>query len=150
VHDLKDFSLTQSEFTELKALGDISQRYATLSRLYIGVLSRTIVVVPRRYAIVRGRFGCAALCMALVDSSAADGSKCKFEFDFTIAGDVSRIEFLKLTQEISSREDLKDYKLKLPDFQRETPPSTLQTTFKSDVQFPAGTDAHTFALTVSI
>src|SRR5215813_1062137 len=88
--------------------------------------------------------------MALVDSSAADGSKCKFEFDFTIAPEVSRIEFLKLTEEILRRDDLKDYKLKLPDFQCDTPPSTLQTTFKSDVQFTAGVDPHTFAVTVSI
>jgi hypothetical protein len=149
-NDLKDFSLKQTEFTELKALGDVSQRYPTLSRLYIGVLSRTIVVIPRRYSVVRGRLGCAALCMALVDSSAADGSKCKFEFDFTIAPEVSRIEFLKLSQEILRREDLKGYTLKLPDFQRDTPPSTLQTQFKSNGQFSAGTDPHTFAVTVSI
>jgi hypothetical protein len=149
-NDLKDFSLSQTEFTELKALGDVSQRYPTLSRLYIGVLSRTIVVIPRRYSVVRGRSGCAALCMALVDSSAADGSKCKFEFDFTIAPEVSRIEFLKLTQEILSREDLKGYTPKLPDFQRDNPPSTLQTEFKSDVHFSAGTDPHTFSVSVSI
>ena len=149
-NDLKAFSLSQTEFTELKALGDVRQRYPTLSALYIGVLSRTIVVIPRSYSIVRGRLGCAALCMALVDSSATDGSKCKFEFDFTIAPAVSRIEFLKLTQEISSREDLKDFTPKLPEFQRDTPPSTLQTEFKSSVQFNAGVDPHTFAVTVSI
>src|SRR6266581_536565 len=82
VKDLKDFSGSQTEFAELKALGDVSQRYPTLSRLYIGVLSRKIVVVPRRYSVVRGSSGCAATCFALVDSSAADGSNCKFEFDF--------------------------------------------------------------------
>ena len=148
--DLKDFSLGQTEFTELKALGDVSLRYSTLSRLYIGVLSRTIVVIPKRYSVVRGRLGCAALYMALVDSSAADGSKCKFEFDFTIAPEVSRIEFLKLTQEILSREELKGYTLKLPNFQRDNPPSTLQTQFKSNVQFSHGTGPHTFAVTVSV
>src|SRR6266568_1296917 len=148
--DLKDFSLSQSEFAELKALGDVSQRYPTLSKLYIGVLSRTIVMIPKRYSIVRGRAGCAALCVALVDSSAAAGSKCKFEFDFTIAPEVSRIEVQRLALEISNREELKGYTLKLPDFQRQNPPSTLQTEFSSNVQFSAGQFPHTFALTVSI
>ena len=148
--DLKEFSLRQSEFTELKALGDINQRYPSLSRVYIGVLSRTIVVIPSRYSIVRSRVGCAALCMALVDSAASGASKCKFEFDFTIAPEVSRIEFLQLAQEISNKPDLKDYVLKLPDFKHDNPPSTLQTTFKSSVDFTGGTDAHTFAVSVSI
>jgi hypothetical protein len=146
VDDLRAFALKQSEFTELKALGDISLRYPTLSRAYIGVRSRTIIVIPRRYSIVCGHAGCAALCMALVDSSAADGSKCKFEFDFTIAPEISRIEIANLVREVVNREGLQDYTVKLPDFQHDTPPSTLMTAFKSKVEF----GAHSFALTVSI
>lgn len=149
-NDLKGFSLNQSEFTELKALGDIGQKYPSLSHAYLGVLSRTIVVIPSRYSIVRSHVGCAAMCMALVDSAASDGSKCKFEFDFTIAPEISRIEFLKLAQEISSRTDLKDCTLKLPDFLHNNPQSTLQTAFQSSADFAVGTDAHTFAITVSI
>jgi len=150
VKDLKDFSLSQTEFAELHSIERFGERYQTLSRLYIGVISRTIVAIPRRYSIVRSSAGCAALCMALVDSSAADGSKCKFEFDFTIAPEVSRIEWEKLTQEIKNIEDLKDYNLKLPDFLGVTPPSTLQTTFKSSVDISAGSDPKTFAVTVAI
>ena len=150
VGDLTDFSGSQTEFAELKALGDVSERYPTLSRLYIGVLSRKIVVIPRRYSVLRGRSGCAATCYALVDSSAADGSKCKFEFDFTIAPEISRIEFHKLTQEILNREELRGYTPTLPNFLHVTRPSTLQTDFKSGVAFAAGTDAKTFAVTVSI
>jgi len=149
-NDLKDFSLSQTEFLELKALGDISQRYSTLSRLYMGVLSRTIVVIPKRYSIVRGRLGCLARCLALMDSSAASGSKCKFQFDFTIAPEVSRIEILRLTQEVLGREELKDCTLKLPDFHSGTPLSTLQTTFVSNVQFSAGADPHTFVINAYI
>ena len=148
--DLKDFSLSQSEFVELKALGDVSQRFPTLSRLYMGILSRTIVVVPRRYSIVRSSSGCAATCMALVDSSAGAGSKCKFEFDFTIAPEVSRIEFLKLTQEIQGRDDLKGFTPKLPDFISANPPSTLQTAFKSSADISRGADGKTFAVTVVV
>ena len=148
--DLNAFSVSQTEFAELKALGDISQKYPTVSRLFVGVLSRTIVAIPKRYSIVRGRSGCAALCMALVDSSAADGSRCKFEFDFTIAPEVSRIDFLKLTQDILSQDELKGYTLKLPEFQRNTPPSTLATEFQSETSISAGTEPHTFSVNVGI
>jgi hypothetical protein len=147
-NDLRDFSLSQSEFTELKAI-DLSQ-YPTLSKLYMGVLSRTIVMVPKRYSVLRGRTGCAALCVAVVDSSSASGSRCRFEFDFTIAPEVSRIEAYKIQQEIKSRQELKDYKLKLPDFQQTDPPSTLETQFKSDIHIDQGALPQTFAVTVSI
>jgi hypothetical protein len=147
-NDLKDFSKSQSEFTELKAI-DVSQ-YPSLSKLYMGVLSRTIVMIPRCYSVVRGRAGCAALCVAVVDSSPGSGSGCKFEFDFTIAPEVSRIEIYKLQQAIKGIDLLKDYTLKLPDFQRDTPPSTLDTQFKSNVQISQGALAQTFVVTVSI
>lgn len=149
-NDLRDFTRGGSEFRELKALGDIGQRYPTLSRAYVGSFSRTIVVIPDHYSIVRTRIGCAAVCMALVDSAASNGSKCKFEFDFTVAPEVSRIEFLQFAQEISHNPDLKDYKLKFPDFLQDGLPSNLQTAFKSSAQFSAGSDAHTFMVSVCI
>ncbi len=148
--DLKDFSLAQSEFKELKALAHFNDRYPSLSRLFIGTLSRTIVAIPQRYSIVRSRLGCSAACMALLDSGAADGSKCVFEFDFVVAPEVSRVEVQRLTQEIAARPELQGYRLAFPDFLRTTPPSALQTTFQSDVAFSAGADPHTFALSVSI
>jgi hypothetical protein len=107
-------------------------------------------MIPRRYSVSRGRAGCAALCVAVVDSSPGSGSRCKFEFDFTIAPEVSRIEVYKLQQEIQSRPELKDYKLKLPDFQRDDPPSALETQFRSNVQIVQGALAQTFAVTVAI
>ncbi len=150
VDDLRDFNQSQSQFAELKALGDISLRYPTLSRAYFGVLSRSIIVIPRRYSIVRSKSGCAATCMALVDSSPSSISGCKFEFNFTIAPDVSRIEFEKLKQEVLNSADFKGYQLTFADFEHNTPPSELLTIFKSSVQFAAGTEAHTFAVTVFI
>ncbi len=147
--DLRDFASGGSEFRELKALGDISLRYPSLSRAYVGSFSRTIVVIPARYSIVRGRSGCAAVCMALADGSAASGSKCKFEFDFTVGPQVSRIEFLQFAQEIQGNPDLKDYKLRFPDFLQDNPLSSLETAFASDARFAAGPDPHTFVLSVS-
>ena len=148
--DLREFDSSGSEYRELRALGDISQRYPSLRRAYVGSFSRTIVVVPARYSIVRGRSGCAAQCLALVDSAASNGSKCKFEFDFTVAPEVSRIEFLQFAQEISQNADLKDFKLKLPEFLQDTPASTLQTAFQSTSQFTAAAEANSFAVSVSV
>lgn len=150
VKDLKDFSRSQTEFTELKVLGDVSQRYPTLSRLYIGTVSRTIVVIPKRYSILRSVAGCAASCLIEADSSSANGSACKFEFSFTIAPEVSRIEYAMLCQEILNREDLKLYTPKLPDFLHDTPASTLATQFKSGVAFTTGPDPKTFVVNVFI
>lgn len=148
--DLREFDSGGSEYRELRALGDISQRYPSLRRAYVGSFSHTIVVVPARYSIVRGRSGCAAQCLALVDSAASNGSKCKFEFDFTVAPEVSRIEFLQFAQEISQNADLKDFKLKLPEFLQDTPASTLQTAFQSTSQFTAAAEANSFAVSVSV
>jgi hypothetical protein len=149
-NDLRDFTRAGSEFRELKALGDISQRYPSLSRAYVGSLSRTIIVIPDRYSIVRNRTGCAAACLALMDSAASNGSGCKFEFVFTVAPEVSRIEFLQFAQEIANSPDLKDYKLKFPDFLQTSPSSSLQTVFKSGAEFTAGLDAHTFQVSAFI
>jgi hypothetical protein len=55
-----------------------------------------------------------------------------------------------IAPEISHDPDLKDYKLKFPDFLQDSPPSNLQTVFKSSTQFSAGSDAHTFIVSVSI
>lgn len=149
-NDLSGFTQSQSQFAELKALGDIGLNYPSLSRAYFGALSRTIVLIPRRYSIVRSKAGCAATCLARVDSSPASGSKCCFEFSFTIAPEVSRIEVDKLQQAILKSPDFNGYQLTFADFTQDSTPSTLLTTFKSTVQFAAGADAHTFAVTVSV
>ena len=150
VDDLNQFNMKQSEFTELKSLGDINSKYPSLSRLYFGTLSRTIVVLPMRYAIVRGIDSCAAACTALVDSSPVDASACKFQFGFILAPDVSAIEMLELSMEVARHSELADCKLKFPDFISDKLVSTLLTPFVSSVQFSNGADPHTVALTVEI
>ena len=87
VNDLSVFNATQSQYTELKELGDINARYPSIARAYVGVLSRNIVLIPQRYSIMRSKAGCAATCLARVDSSAASTSGCAFEFTFVIGPD---------------------------------------------------------------
>ena len=150
VNDLKNYNVKQSEFTELKTLGDISQRYPSLNRMYLGVLSKTIVVIPSCYAIVRSTHGAGARCEALLDSAASAVNKCKFQFTFLLAPDVSPIDLLQLSQEVTNHPDLHGYSLKLPDFLKEGTIPKLLTAFQSSCQYSGTSDLHTFALAVEI
>ena len=148
--DLSGFSQRQTQFAELNELGDLSLKYPTLSRAYFGVLSNTIVLIPQRYALVRGKTGCAATCLARVDSSPSSTSQCAFDFSFMIAPAVSSIELAKLTEEIAGHPDLNGYQITFANFLQSAPASTLLTAFASGVQFAAGAGPHTFALTITV
>ena len=148
--DLSTFNQTQTQYAELKALGDINLKYPSLSRAYVGVMSRTLVLIPQRYSIVRGAAGCAASCTARVDTSPSSMSQCAFEFSFIVAPEVNQVDLARLQEEISGNADFNDYQLTFPDFLAATPPSTLLTSFASTVQFAAGPDPHSVALTVTI
>ena len=148
--DLSGFSQRQTQFAEFTELGDLSLKYPTLSRAYFGVVSKTIVVVPQRYSIVRSKTGCSATCLARVDSSPSSASQCAFDFTFMIAPEISPIDLAKLTAEIASHSDLSGYQIVLADSLQTKPPSTLLTPFASTVQFAAGADPHTFAVTITV
>ena len=148
VHDLKDFDVIQSEFVELLALGDISQKYASLKKLYMGTLSRTIVVVPHEYTIVRKTSNCAAVCLALVDSLSS--SSCKFDFEFLLAPKISPIDFLQLGQDVSKNPDCKDCQLKYPDTLSSISPSSILTLFQTSCNFEGAASPHSFNLDVWI
>ena len=148
--DLSSFSQRQTQFVELNELGDLNQKYPTLSRAYFGVLSKTIVLIPQRYAIVRSKTGCAATCLARVDSSSSSASQCAFDFSFMIAPEVSSIDLAKLTEDVSAHPDLNGYQITYADSLQTKPPSTVLTSFASSVQFAAGANPHTFALTITV
>ncbi|HVR47273.1 MAG TPA: hypothetical protein VMT95_11660 [Candidatus Binatia bacterium] len=148
--DLSSFSQPQTQFAELNELGDLSAKYSTISRAYFGVISKTIVLIPQRYAIVRSKSGCSATCLARVDSSPSSTSQCAFEFSFVIAPEVSGIELARLTEEIAGHPDLSGYQITFANFLKNTPPSTIPTTFATGVAFTAGAVSHTFAVTVTV
>src|SRR5205814_1360914 len=91
--DLRNYNLRQSEFEEVKVLGDISLKYPSLRRIYAGVLSKTVVVIPASYSIVRTVHGLSAICRSALDSGGASG--CEFEFAFSLAPDVSMIDLFQ-------------------------------------------------------
>ncbi len=149
-NDLNGFNLKQSEFTELKVFGDIRQKYPSISRLYIGSLSRCIVVIPVMYSIARSINGLSALCQALLDADSGNNTICKFEFTFTIAPDVSSIELLQLSQDIAGTPGLQGYSVMLPDFLKEGSAPKLMSAFQSSTQSSATSDQHFFALAIEI
>ena len=69
--DLTGFATARSEFVELTSLGAISDRYPSIRRLYFGLASGRIVIVPQSYGIQRGSKGLAATLHATVDDSRA-------------------------------------------------------------------------------
>lgn len=148
--DLKNYNVRQSEFSEFLALGDISTKYPSFSRLYIGVLSRTIIAIPARYAIVRGSTGCAAVCQALLDSSPLSTSGCRFQFAFSLAPVVSPIDLLQLSQDIGAYSGSKDCTLQLPTQLDSSVSATLVTPFKSACVYAGGPAPHEFSLAVQI
>jgi hypothetical protein len=150
VNDLRNYDVQQSEFTEFHGLGDISSKYPSFSRLYVGVLSRTIIAVPARYGIIRGSAGCAAVCQALLDSSPAQPSKCRFQFAFLLGPAISSIDLLQLSQDLRAYPGLKDYQLQLPSQLDSRVDAMLVTPFKSACIYTDGSSPHTFALAIEI
>lgn len=148
--DLKSFNLPQTEFEELKSLGDLSSRYPSLSRAYLGVVRGEIVVIPQRYTVLRGKDGCAAACMALLDSSPSAASKCKFEFTFNIGPDVNPVDMLQLTEEIAQDPKLKGYGVTVPSFLSNRPPATLATVFQSSFRYSSASEPHVFTLSIEL
>jgi hypothetical protein len=115
IDDLRDYNVRQSEFRELHALGDVSQRYPSITRLFVGSLSRVIVAIPTRYVIQRTSDSCAASCQVLLDSGAGkEGAK--FQFDFLLEPDISPIDLAQLAQQIGGHDDLKDCTVTTPSF----------------------------------
>ena len=150
VDDLKGYDVRQSEYTEFLAFGDISSKYPSFSRLYTGVLSQTIIVVPAHYGIVRSATGCAAVCQALVDSSPSSVSGSRFQFSFLLAPVISPIDLLQLSQDINKYPGLKDYRLQLPSQLDSSVIASLVTPFKSSCTYTSGTLPHTFSFAVAI
>jgi len=148
--DLNNFAQGGSEFRELLALGALGERYPTISKAYVGSISRTIVVIPRHYAMLRTRSGCVASCTALVDSTPGSVSQCKFELDFTIAPQVSRVEMAQLAAEVAAVPELKGFSIKFPDFLGDAASCKLLSEFTGDVQFAAGPITHTFVISLAI
>jgi hypothetical protein len=151
IDDLQNFNKKQSQYSEFTALGDVSARFPSFSRLYIGALSRTIVAVPSAYGIVRSKDGTAAQCQALLDSSATGTGACKFQFAFLLGPVISQIDLFALQAALASNPQSAGCELALPNRLDSTKPASLSTPFQSSVTCTVGTPpSHTFSLAAEI
>ena len=150
VDQLTTLGVQPPSFVELTALGDLNQTYPSLARAFVGVLSPEIMLIPSRYAILRGRQGVSATCIARVDSSAAEAAACMFEFSFTVAPQVSRVEMQQFQAALLQRPDLEDRQIVFPTTLGPASASSLMTSFGSTAQFGPGPSPNTFAVTLTI
>lgn len=97
-NDLSQFAGPRSEYRELTSLGPVSAKYPTLSRLYFGQVSGTVVAIPAAYGIQRRSTGLAASCDTIVDAAGITGSR--FHFTFDIAPMVDPVELARLGVDI--------------------------------------------------
>ena len=150
--DLRGFDVRQTEFVELKTLGDISARFKSISSLYLGVVSKRVVVIPSRYVILRESGVCDARCTALVDSSPGLNAGCKFQFEFTLVPDVSSIDMLLLLNELNARPEteLHGLTLHLPKAFK-LANAALMTSFLTSFRYiDDGVDSHNISLSGEI
>lgn len=148
--DLKDYDTRQSEFREFTAIGDVSLKYPSFSRLYAGALSRTIVAIPAKYGIVRGAQGTDANCAAVLDVNAAGAGACKFQFSFTLGPVIDPIALVQLARDVAATPSASDCTLALPTQLDAKGGSTLTTAFQGTAAFDVGAAPNTFVMTVAM
>ena len=147
-NDLKNLNGHPTEFSELKTI-ELS-KYPSIRSLYIGSLSRIIIIIPRAYGIVRKAIICSAYCFASVDSTPSDPDINKFEFQFEITPDIDPVDFIMLLKEIQHNNDLKTYTLRFTANLSSKFPSILNSAFSTDTSFAPSITPQNFIITTTI
>jgi len=150
INDLKNFNTSQSEFSEFTALGQVSGQFPTISGLYIGALSRTIVAIPATYGILRTKDGTAAQCTALLDSTAGGSGAAKFQFSFVLGPVVSPFDLFALQAALAANPQSQNCTLTLPQRLNTSQPMSLATPFQSSVTYTAAPQPGTFQIDVVV
>ena len=148
VEDLKNLKGNPTEFSELKTI-DLS-KYPSISALYMGVLSRVIIIIPRSYGIVRNALTCSASCWASVDTTPGGVGTCKFQFQFELTPDVDAVDYIQLFKEIQQNADLQSYSLQFAGSLKNETPSTLNSAFTTGTAYQPATTPQNFILVTSI
>jgi hypothetical protein len=148
VSDLKNLEGSLTEFSELKTI-DLS-KYPSISSLYIGVISRVIIVVPRSYVIVRNSLACSAACIASVDTTPGSAESCMFQFQFELTPAADPIDFISLLKEIQQNNDLQSYTLKFAENLSEKSASDINSVFTTDTSYNPAATPQNFFLTTTI
>lgn len=149
-NDFNDFAITRSEFRELTTLGNVTDRYPSLRRLFFGQVSGIVIAVPAAYGIVRSAQGLAASCDSIVDPAAING--CRFDFTFTIAPMVDPIDMARLAVDLLNIPEAAAHTLQvtLPSGLDPRQQSTLDGFAAADSAFTDGSEPHTVRISVEI
>ncbi len=150
-HDLTEFHVNRSEFQELTSLGNIQALFPSFRRVYVGVVTGTVIAVPVTYGIARGAWGCAARCDAIVDERPNTITGCQFHLTFAICPIVDPIDLAKLTDALQTTPEAQRLKLhlQLPTGLDHRQPSTLEAPM-AEVTFADGLDPTSLLLSVDI
>jgi hypothetical protein len=98
VSDLTMFTTRGTEYVQLSSLGDVPARYPSLTGVYLGQVSGTVVVVPAAYGIVHTSSGCEMSINAVVDTSSLSGSK--FQVSLTLGPIIDPCDLAQLSADI--------------------------------------------------
>lgn len=150
--DLSEFASARSEYRELTTLGNVSDRYPTLRRLYFGQVSGTVVAVPAAYGIVHGAKGVAAVCDSIVDDSPDTLTGCRFHFTFLLAPLADPIDLAQLAADLPGIPEAvgRRLRLTLPVGLDPHHPGTLDGFPAATATFADGVAAHTVQAGVDI
>jgi hypothetical protein len=100
VSDLTTFTTSGTEYIELAALGDVPARYPSLTSVYLGQVSGTVVAVPAAYGIAHTSSGCAMSINAVVDPDSVSGSQ--FQVSLELAPMIDPCDLAQLALDVQS------------------------------------------------
>jgi hypothetical protein len=100
VSDLTSFTSTGTEYVEVASLGDVPARYPSLTSLYLGLVSGTVVAVPAAYGIAHASSGCEMSINAVVDPDSVSGSQ--FQVSLALAPMIDPCDLAQLALDVQS------------------------------------------------
>ncbi len=98
VSDLIMFTGAGTEYVQLSSLGDVPARYPSLTGVYLGQVSGTVVAVPAAYGIVHTSSGCEMSINAVVDTDSVSGSQ--FQISLTLGPIIDPCDLAQLSVDV--------------------------------------------------
>src|SRR5262249_5522013 len=103
-----------------------------------------------QYGIKRSSTGTAAVCQALLDSTAGSTTACKFEFSFVLGAVYSPIDLANLANDVSASAAASNCTVVLPWQLDSSRPVSLSSPYVSSISYQPGSQLRTFALSIEI